>query len=196
MLLLDGMSGGINAKLRFRSVSSTIMARVWQPCPISTVVLSISYGQHSGITSRVTLACMSINRIPVHFSDRRRRAIDQFVRRIVTACGVGILLLMLLLFFWLIWVVMPLFSAPGMQPTLSQQLGTKPRRWRWQRRPARLAHQPQRSALYSARRPASGRRAGAERPAAGGDQQRRQQRIAQYAGRSVADATAHPRPAR
>ncbi len=68
---------------------------------------------------------MSINRIPVHFSDRRRRAIDQFVRRIVTACGVGILLLMLLLFFWLIWVVMPLFSAPGMQPTLSQQLWDK-----------------------------------------------------------------------
>ncbi|BAN97401.1 binding-protein-dependent transporter inner membrane component [Plautia stali symbiont] len=32
---------------------------------------------------------------------------------------------MLLLFFWLIWVVMPLFSAPGMQPTLSQQLWDK-----------------------------------------------------------------------
>ncbi|QDY42678.1 ABC transporter permease subunit [Candidatus Pantoea soli] len=65
---------------------------------------------------------MSINRIPVHFSDRHRRAIDQLVRRTVTACGVGILLLMLLLFFWLIWVVLPLFTAPAMHPTLSQQL--------------------------------------------------------------------------
>lgn len=68
---------------------------------------------------------MSINRIPVHFSDRRRRATDQFVRRVVTACGVGILLLMLLLFFWLIWVVLPLFSAPGMQATTNLQLWDK-----------------------------------------------------------------------
>ncbi|ORM70666.1 phosphate ABC transporter permease [Pantoea wallisii] len=68
---------------------------------------------------------MSINRIPVHFSDRRRRAIDQFVRRAVTACGVGILLLMLLLFFWLIWVVLPLFSAPGMHQTVNLQLWDK-----------------------------------------------------------------------
>jgi phosphate transport system permease protein len=68
---------------------------------------------------------MSINRIPVHFSDRRRRATDNLVRRIVTACGVGILLLMLLLFFWLIWVVLPLFSAPGMQATTPIQLWDK-----------------------------------------------------------------------
>ena len=68
---------------------------------------------------------MSINRIPVHFSDRRRRATDQWVRRVVTACGVGILLLMLLLFFWLIWVVLPLFSAPGMHNTTNQQLWDK-----------------------------------------------------------------------
>ena len=68
---------------------------------------------------------MSINRIPVHFSDRRRRATDQLVRRVVTACGVGILLLMLLLFFWLIWVVLPLFSAPGMHNTINQQLWDK-----------------------------------------------------------------------
>ncbi|WP_337023365.1 MULTISPECIES: ABC transporter permease subunit [unclassified Pantoea] len=68
---------------------------------------------------------MSINRIPVHFSDRRRRAVDQFVRRVVTGCGVGILLLMLLLFFWLIWVVLPLFSAPGMQATTNIQLWDK-----------------------------------------------------------------------
>ncbi len=68
---------------------------------------------------------MSINRIPVHFSDRRRRATDHVVRRVVTACGVGILLLMLLLFFWLIWVVLPLFSAPGMQATTNLQLWDK-----------------------------------------------------------------------
>ncbi|WP_343552449.1 ABC transporter permease subunit [Pantoea sp.] len=68
---------------------------------------------------------MSINRIPVHFSDRRRRATDTFVRRMVTACGVGILLLMLLLFFWLIWVVLPLFSAPGMHASTTQQLWDK-----------------------------------------------------------------------
>ncbi|MFJ5159589.1 ABC transporter permease subunit [Pantoea sp. NPDC088449] len=68
---------------------------------------------------------MSINRIPVHFSDRRRRATDTFVRRVVTACGVGILLLMLLLFFWLIWVVVPLFSAPGMHATTNIQLWDK-----------------------------------------------------------------------
>ncbi|MBK0091904.1 ABC transporter permease subunit [Erwinia sp. S59] len=68
---------------------------------------------------------MSINRIPVHFSDRRRRAVDQLVRRVVTSCGVGILLLMLLLFFWLIWVVLPLFSAPGMQATTNIQLWDK-----------------------------------------------------------------------
>ena len=68
---------------------------------------------------------MSINRIPVHFSDRRRRATDNLVRRVVTACGVGILLLMLLLFFWLIWVVLPLFSAPGMHATTNIQLWDK-----------------------------------------------------------------------
>ncbi|MBK0126696.1 ABC transporter permease subunit [Pantoea sp. S61] len=68
---------------------------------------------------------MSINRIPVHFSDRRRRAVDQLVRRVVTSCGVGILLLMLLLFFWLIWVVLPLFSAPGMQSITNIQLWDK-----------------------------------------------------------------------
>ncbi|OIX99486.1 MULTISPECIES: ABC transporter permease subunit [unclassified Pantoea] len=68
---------------------------------------------------------MSINHIPVESNDRRRRAIDRFVRRMVTACGAGILLLMLLLFFWLIWVVLPLFSAPQLQPALSQQLWDK-----------------------------------------------------------------------
>ncbi|MDF7661686.1 ABC transporter permease subunit [Erwiniaceae bacterium L1_54_6] len=68
---------------------------------------------------------MSITRIPVHFSDSRRRAIDRWVKRVVTACGVGILALMLLLFFWLVWVVMPLFNPPGMQIVASQQLWDK-----------------------------------------------------------------------
>ncbi|MDZ7277695.1 ABC transporter permease subunit [Pantoea eucrina] len=71
---------------------------------------------------------MSINRIPVHFSDRRRRAVDRLVRRLVTACGVGILLLMLLLFFWLVAVVLPLFSAPALHAQPAQQL--------WDRSPA------------------------------------------------------------
>ena len=56
---------------------------------------------------------MSLKHIPVNFSDRRRRAIDRFTRRMVTSCGIAILLLMLLLFFWLIWVVLPLFAALG-----------------------------------------------------------------------------------
>ncbi len=51
---------------------------------------------------------MSLNHIPVNFSDRRRRAIDRFTRRLVTFCGIAILLL--LLFFWLIWGVLPLFT--------------------------------------------------------------------------------------
>ncbi|NCU06890.1 MULTISPECIES: ABC transporter permease subunit [Pantoea] len=65
---------------------------------------------------------MSVNHIPVQFSDRRRRAIDRFTRRLVTCCGAAILLLMMLLFFWLLWVVLPLFSAPGVQSVSSQRL--------------------------------------------------------------------------
>lgn len=65
---------------------------------------------------------MSLNHIPLNFSDRRRRAIDRFTRRLVTCCGIAILLLMLLLFFWLIWVVLPLFTAPTISPQLTQQL--------------------------------------------------------------------------
>lgn len=71
---------------------------------------------------------MSLKHIPVNFSDRRRRAIDRFTRRLVTSCGIAILLLMLLLFFWLIWVVLPLFAAPAVQPQAAQQL--------WDRGPA------------------------------------------------------------
>ncbi|NNS07172.1 ABC transporter permease subunit [Erwinia sp. JH02] len=53
--------------------------------------------------------------IPVHDNAGRRRRIDRLTRRVVTACGVAILLVMTLLFFWLIWVVVPLFISPGMQ---------------------------------------------------------------------------------
>lgn len=65
---------------------------------------------------------MTDNRIPVQFSDCRRQGIDRLTRRIVTASGVGILVLMLLLFFWLIWVVLPLFATPGMQAGAGQPL--------------------------------------------------------------------------
>ena len=41
---------------------------------------------------------MSANHIPVQFSDRKRRAVDRLTRRLITCCGVAILLLMLLLF--------------------------------------------------------------------------------------------------
>jgi len=65
---------------------------------------------------------MSVNHIPVQFSDRRRRAIDRYTRRLVTCCGGAILLLMMLLFFWLLWVVLPLFSAPGVHSLSHQRL--------------------------------------------------------------------------
>lgn len=68
---------------------------------------------------------MTDNRIPVQFSDRSRRWADRLTRRIVTASGVAILLLMLLLFFWLIWVVVPLFAAPGLQAGATQPLTDK-----------------------------------------------------------------------
>lgn len=71
---------------------------------------------------------MSANHITVQFSDRKRRAVDRLTRRLVTCCGVAILLLMLLLFCWLIGVVLPLFNAPGLQIAASQQL--------WDRTPA------------------------------------------------------------
>ncbi|WP_336755720.1 ABC transporter permease subunit [Pantoea sp. USHLN298] len=71
---------------------------------------------------------MSVNHIPVQFSDRKRRAVDRLTRRLVTSCGVAILLLMLLLFCWLIGVVLPLFSAPQLHIASQQQL--------WDRAPA------------------------------------------------------------
>ncbi|PKH21775.1 phosphate ABC transporter permease [Enterobacterales bacterium CwR94] len=51
--------------------------------------------------------------IPVHYSDRRRAAWERVTRAIVTASAVSVLMVMMLLFFWLIWVVLPLFSSPA-----------------------------------------------------------------------------------
>ncbi|WP_380183696.1 ABC transporter permease subunit [Kalamiella sp. sgz302252] len=53
--------------------------------------------------------------IPAHYNDRRRQFIDRLTRRVVMACGLAILLVMLLLFVWLIWVVVPLFSSPTIE---------------------------------------------------------------------------------
>ncbi len=50
--------------------------------------------------------------IPAQFNDGSRRVIDRITRYIVMACGLAILLVMLLLFVWLVWVVVPLFSSP------------------------------------------------------------------------------------
>ena len=66
------------------------------------------------------------NHIPVHYSNRTRRLVDRLTARAISACGVSVLLLMLLLFIWLLWVVMPLFARPSMQsgplqPALSAQ---------------------------------------------------------------------------
>ena len=60
-----------------------------------------------------THADMTDRPIPVHDNAGRRRFIDRLTRRVVTACGVAILLVMTLLFFWLIWVVVPLFISPS-----------------------------------------------------------------------------------
>ena len=57
---------------------------------------------------------MSPTPIPAQFNDGRRRVIDRLTRYLVMACGLAILLVMLLLFVWLIWVVVPLFSSPTM----------------------------------------------------------------------------------
>ncbi|WP_062744735.1 ABC transporter permease subunit [Erwinia persicina] len=62
-----------------------------------------------------TLSDMTDRPIPVHDNAGRRRMIDRLTRRVVTACGMAILLVMMLLFFWLIWVVVPLFVSPSLQ---------------------------------------------------------------------------------
>lgn len=79
--------------------------------------------------------------IPVHDNAGRRRFMDRLTRRVVTACGVAILLVMMLLFFWLIWVVVPLFVSPGLhagndiklwQSAPAVAIGMdKPQTWGW-----------------------------------------------------------------
>ncbi|GLR10494.1 phosphate ABC transporter permease [Mixta theicola] len=55
------------------------------------------------------------NHIPVNYSNRTRRYVDRLIARAIGACGVSVLLVMMLLFVWLLWVVMPLFATPSMQ---------------------------------------------------------------------------------
>ena len=55
------------------------------------------------------------NHIPVNYSNRTRRYVDRLTARAIGACGVSVLLVMMLLFVWLLWVVMPLFATPSMQ---------------------------------------------------------------------------------
>ncbi|ARJ42797.1 phosphate ABC transporter permease [Pantoea alhagi] len=60
------------------------------------------------------------NHIPVNYSNRTRRYVDRLTARAIAACGVSVLLVMMLLFVWLLWVVMPLFATPSMQAGPSQ----------------------------------------------------------------------------
>ncbi|WP_168402812.1 ABC transporter permease subunit [Erwinia amylovora] len=53
--------------------------------------------------------------IPVDDNAGRRRIIERLTRRVVTACGMAILLVMMLLLFWLVAVVVPLFITPGLR---------------------------------------------------------------------------------
>lgn len=69
------------------------------------------------------------NHIPVHYSNRNRRFVDRLTARAIGACGISVLLVMMLLFIWLLWVVMPLFATPSvrpgpLQPALSNQPAT------------------------------------------------------------------------
>jgi phosphate transport system permease protein len=67
------------------------------------------------------------NHIPVHYSNRSRRLVDRLTARAIGACGIGVLLVMMLLFVWLLWVVMPLFATPSMQPgTIQPALSAQP----------------------------------------------------------------------
>ncbi len=61
--------------------------------------------------------------IPAQFNDRRRQLIDRLTRRVVMACGLAILLVMLLLFVWLAGVVVPLFSSPAVEGSQAIPLG-------------------------------------------------------------------------
>ena len=79
--------------------------------------------------------------IPAQFNDGRRRVIDRLTRYLVMACGLAILLVMLLLFVWLVWVVVPLFSSPTItsnkeialaQSTAAVAMGTDAQqKWGW-----------------------------------------------------------------
>lgn len=70
---------------------------------------------------------MSSTPIPAQFNDGRRRFIDRLTRRVVMACGLAILLVMLLLFVWLVWVVVPLFVSPSVGGSQTIALGqTRP----------------------------------------------------------------------
>ncbi|WP_158782626.1 ABC transporter permease subunit [Pantoea sp. BAV 3049] len=71
---------------------------------------------------------MTPNPIPAQFNDRRRQFTDRLTRRLVMACGLAILLVMLLLFVWLVWVVVPLFASPSISSNNEIAL--------WQTRPA------------------------------------------------------------
>lgn len=67
------------------------------------------------------------NHIPVNYSNRTRRYVDRLTARAIGACGVSVLLVMMLLFVWLLWVVMPLFATPSMQAgPLQPALSTQP----------------------------------------------------------------------
>ncbi len=67
---------------------------------------------------------MSSTPIPAQFNDRRRQFIDRLTRRVVRVCGLAILLVMLLLFVWLLWVVVPLFSSPSIGSAQTIRLPT------------------------------------------------------------------------
>lgn len=71
---------------------------------------------------------MTERHIPAEYNDKSRQWIDRMTRRAVSLCGVGILLVMLVLFFWLLWEVVPLFIAPSVYSLSQGQL--------WQSAPA------------------------------------------------------------
>ena len=84
---------------------------------------------------------MSYNPNSVNDNTKIRHFVDRLTKKVVTSCGIAILLVMLLLFFWLVWVIIPLFSAPNFQKAADIQLhsanksvllGTdKKQQWGW-----------------------------------------------------------------
>ncbi|MGB9095481.1 ABC transporter permease subunit [Erwinia sp.] len=84
---------------------------------------------------------MSSTPIPAQFNDQRRQFIDRLTRLVVRVCGLAILLVMLLLFVWLLWVVVPLFSSPTLgsahtlklpasEPAVALGMDTQ-QKWAW-----------------------------------------------------------------